>query len=197
MTGGSAIKVADQVKSAGLNTTILCADPWTGDVNMWDWHKNILNRHGWDFLLADKYGIPRIYETFLANVAQKKHEDIILPLRATSIVSIRLLARLHETGRLPYLPQVIYLDSAHEKDETLMELKAAWSILAKGGVLWGDDWKWPAIRNAVGKFMASLKLPRLSHQQVSEYTEGAQDGKQPFNGLILSSKQWIILKPER
>jgi hypothetical protein len=34
---------------------------------------------------------------------------------------------------------LIYLDSAHEQGETLIELALYWNILQPGGVLFGDD----------------------------------------------------------
>ena len=37
---------------------------------------------------------------------------------------------------------VIYLDSAHEKQETFHELVAYWPIVRPGGLLMGDDLNW-------------------------------------------------------
>ena len=110
-------------------------------------------------------GQPRIFERFLANTMAAGFSDRVLPLRLTSLVGMRLLQRLHRVThnlsgvarppRLPHVPQIIYLDSAHEAGETLMELGAAWELLeTHGGVIFGDDWQWPAVRRDVS-WMAS------------------------------------------
>eukprot|EP00122_Pirum_gemmata_P004471 Pgem_evm1s4062 len=54
---------------------------------------------------------------------------------------------------------MIYLDSAHEKDETLIELQIAWSLLPDYGILWGDDWGWEAVRNDLIRFLGINSLP--------------------------------------
>lgn len=170
MTGGSAIRVAQRIKALQLSTHIVCVDPFTGDVNMWDWEKRLTEQHQWRFL-ALKNGRPSIYDRFMANIDENGHSDIIVPIQCTSIVGIKLLKRLHEQGRITHLPEVIYLDSAHEADETFLELKAAWDILPSHGVLWGDDWAWGAVRDDVAKFCQLL-------------------GKEP----ILEEGHWIIPK---
>ena len=50
------------------------------------------------------------------------------------------------------LPEVIYLDAAHEIDETFLELKCAWEVLPSKGVLFGDDWNWDAVKHDVKLF---------------------------------------------
>ena len=40
MLGGSAIRMAETLKNNNKPTEIICIDPFTGDVNMWDWEKN-------------------------------------------------------------------------------------------------------------------------------------------------------------
>merc|ERR1719387_1123892 len=56
----------------------------------------------------------------MSNLKAAGHQDTVLPVRASSLVGMRLLTRLQQEKRLDQLPKVIYLDSAHEKDETLM-----------------------------------------------------------------------------
>ena len=67
MLGGSAIRMAETLKKMNKNTEIVCIDPFTGDVNMWDWEKNGPEGNGgWRFLRLEN-GIPTIYKRFLAN----------------------------------------------------------------------------------------------------------------------------------
>ena len=42
-------------------------------------------------------------------------------------------------------PDFVYLDAAHEKGETLIEIRRAFDLLRPGGVLVGDDLDWPAV----------------------------------------------------
>ena len=106
---------------------------------------------------------------------------------------MRLLARLHREGRISGMPEVIYLDSAHEAGETLLELQLAWSILAPGGVLFGDDWKWHAVRNDVLRFHDGGKLSEnepLKQQCREHFANPELDG-----GVLIVRKHWLLFKP--
>merc|ERR1719321_574052 len=99
-------------------------DPWTGDLQAWALNKDKhetrdmtkalgledLQRMGTD-------GISRVYETFLANVHDAKLDEMIMPVRTTSMVGMRLVNRLYKESRIDSLPKVIYLDSAREANE--------------------------------------------------------------------------------
>lgn len=139
MHGGSAIRVADCIKRKGLSTEIVCIDSFTGDVNMW------LNEYEHRFMHLER-GRPTIWERFLANVATAEHEDIIVPIYATSAVGLKILRRLEIQA------DVAYLDSAHESGETYLEAENCWAIIRKGGVLLGDDWNWPAVASDIRRF---------------------------------------------
>ncbi|XRB17684.1 hypothetical protein RI054_16g75290 [Pseudoscourfieldia marina] len=84
---------------------------------------------------------------------------MVLPIQASSIVGMRLIRRLKNEGRISELPQMIYLDSAHEEHETFLELQLAWDILQPGGILLGDDYVWSSVRNDVNKFAKMMGLP--------------------------------------
>lgn len=161
MTGGSAIKTAQVVKNKGMATEIICIDPFVGDVNMWEWEHGLHMENKWQFLNLEE-GFPSIKKRFLANVKNAGMEDIIFPVGTTSLIGLKLLLRLYKNKRISQRPQVIYLDSAHEEGETFLELKYSWELLEPGGVLFGDDWDWEAVRNDVSKFSESIsKTPTL------------------------------------
>merc|ERR1719387_2801945 len=199
--GNSAITTAREIKKAGLATSIIAVDPFSGDVNMWAWNKGLTGPNGFNYLEMTDDGAPRIYETFLANVKAQGHDDVILPVRATSLVGMRLLKRLRDETRLDQLPSVIYLDSAHEEDETFMELQNAWDTLRDGGVLFGDDWGWPAVHNDVTKFAQSLKLEPIPMTVLKSFDistfNGFHAAEQPVPGVVLVDYQWLILKPKK
>ena len=57
------------------------------------------------------------------------------------------------------MPQVVYLDSAHEGGETYLELRIAWCMLPpEGGVIMGDDYSkyWPGLVEDIAKFATYL-----------------------------------------
>ena len=150
MLGGSALLVARVAERLGCELDIVCVDPFTGDVNMWAWEQDLVRQGKWRFLGLVN-GAPTIRQRFLANVKDAGFEGVINPLPATGIVGMNVLERVSN-----YRPDVVYVDSAHEEDETFLELSTAWDFLVKGGLLMGDDLDWPAVRNDVYKFAGSV-----------------------------------------
>jgi hypothetical protein len=188
MLGGSAMKMAQTLKEQNKSTEIICIDPFIGDVNMWDWERN----DGWKFLRLEN-GIPTIYKRFLANCKYNGFENTILPINATTSVGIKLLERLLHQNRISALPNYIYLDSAHEKDETYIELSLCWKILTNNSILFGDDWSWDAVREDVIKFSNTIK-------DTTDYINLVKihvllDGSDIVNENILLYKgQWVLFK---
>jgi|688.fasta_scaffold40077_3 predicted O-methyltransferase YrrM len=158
MVGGSAILSAEIAKKININIDIICLDPFTGDVNMWEWEQGLRDQSKWQFLCL-KNGAPTIRQRFLANIFDSGFLDCITPIQTTGIVGIKLLKRLHINKKLSYLPNVIYVDSAHEIGETFLELRNAWDILEEGGALIGDDLNWRAVEADVHKFAKSINRP--------------------------------------
>ena len=191
MLGGSAIKTAQIIKRLGIDTTVLCIDPFTGDVNMWAWEKNLTVSSEWRFLKITK-GRPTIYERFLANVVESETDKIIVPLLTTSLVGLKVIERLISEGRFTseFIPKALYLDSAHEPEETYMELKAAWNFIAAGGVLYGDDWGWLSVRNDVIKFAQSVTQNTILVEQfkLSFPDSAVCNGVTVYNGQLLLFK---------
>lgn len=58
------------------------------------------------------------------------HNKHILPFHATSTIGARWLK---QKG---YKPDIIFLDSAHEQDETIMEIEMYYELLGDGGILY-------------------------------------------------------------
>ena len=189
MLGGSAIKTADEIKRRNQEVALVCVDPFTGDADMWRWDRARRAVGLWQFLNL-KDGQPRILQRFLANVRAAGHDDLILPIPVSSIVGLKLLKRLHAERRLSILPQVIYLDSAHEPDETLLELQECWSVLEKGGVLMGDDWNWGAVRRDVLKFACSVQVDVGQTQKMKSLHPSFTE----LEGILLDRNLWMLCK---
>ncbi len=200
MLGGSAIKVALAVKEGKFSTSIVCMDPWTGDVNMWAWEEAAVQKGHWRFLRLQK-GIPTIYDRFRANVVESGQADVIIPIVTSSLVGMKLLSRLKFEQRISSMPHVIYLDSAHEQHETLTEITLAWRLLAPGGVLWGDDWRWEAVRVDVEKFARSLDKAAVNGDLYRSIAKSLQNRRTitysaKITCMIIDDSQWIISKSD-
>lgn len=188
MLGGSAIKIATSFK----NTDIVCIDPFTGDVNMWAWENGHRQKNLWRFLRLEK-GIPTIYKRFLANIHHEGLESRIMPINCTTTVGIKLIQRLFNHGRISSLPNYIYLDSAHEPNETLIEIIVCWNSLKSGSVLFGDDWDWEAVRGDVLKFcqLNNVSIDReFANHIASKLPESAVNPQ----GVLLYKDQWVLFK---
>jgi hypothetical protein len=192
--GGSAKIVSKVAKEEAVDTSIVCCDPFSGDVNMWDWERESQVEGGdgkpYRFLNLEM-GLPTIYKRFLANMFFSGGAVNAIPIQATSVVAIRLIKRLSEQGRISSLPNVIYLDSAHEPDETYLELKYSWDILPKHGVLMGDDWAWDSVRNDVIKFASMITKNREELQELSSELDGSTISD---DGILLYEGQWLLVK---
>jgi len=191
MLGGSAIRVADVAKCANASTEIVCVDPFTGDVNMWAWEQPRKRAGEWQFLRLEG-GRPTIFERFLANVVAAGHADMILPLPATCSVGVELLRRLLGEQRLCSVPSVIYLDSAHEPDETFLELQSCWGLLAPGGVLLGDDWGWDAVRTDVLRFRKLVKVDNTGYERLQARHQRFSE----IEGVLIDRGQWALVKAQ-
>lgn len=188
MLGGSAIRMANTLKKQNSPAEIICIDPFTGDVNMWDWERC----QGWKFLRLEN-GIPTIYKRFLANCKYNGYENKILPINATTSVGIKLLQRLLSQHRITELPNYIYLDSAHEKDETFIELSLCWNCLIRNSILFGDDWGWVSVRDDVIKFADTIKN-ETNYENLHKIHKLIPNSQIINENILLYNGQWVLFK---
>lgn len=192
MLGGSLIKSVAAAKAGHYNVSFVSIDPYTGDVNMIIWEHGAFKSGVWRFL-RNENGRGRIYDRFLANVKAAGHDDAVVPICASAIVGLRVIRVLVEEKRLRTLPQVIYLDSAHEADETMLELVTAWNVLESGGILFGDDWGWGTVRGDVERF-AKLKQPVVDTVKLRSLQQLLTGSTIDAFGVLLHEGQWILAK---
>merc|ERR1719350_1608649 len=134
---------------------------------------------------------------FLANVRGAGHQNMVLPIRVSSITGMRLLQDLFKDNRIQEMPQVIYLDSAHEPNETLLEVREAWRTLQAPGMLFGDDWSWPGVRQDVAVFAVELDCRPLDAAELARFNWPLQPAEQPVPGLVVVNKDdgvWYLPK---
>ena len=160
---------------------------------MWDWEKKGgTGRGGWRFLRLEN-GIPTIYKRFLANCKYSGFENQILPINATTSVGIKLLQRLLSQKRISQLPNYIYLDSAHERDETFIELSLCWKCLINKSILFGDDWSWPAVKDDVTKFANTIK-DTTDYDNLNNINKLIIGSQIVNKNILLYKGQWMLFK---
>lgn len=138
--GASACFIGEYIKKNKIPAVIICVDTWCGDINMW-------LKSDFSTIMNKPDGQPKLFENFISTVRRYNMQDVIVPLRVSSVVAARMLAVLK------YKIDIVYLDSAHEAGETFMELNLYYDLLKKGGVIFGDDYKiFPAVKKDVDLF---------------------------------------------
>lgn len=95
-------------------------------------------------------GLSELYDQFLSNVIHKKLTDKIIPIRMPSVEAEKYLSDL--------VPDLIYIDASHETEAVYQDLNIWFPHVQGHGILCGDDWSWPSVRQAVEKFAAEKHL---------------------------------------
>lgn len=160
---GNSLAVA--YDSAPPDTVFLVIDTFLGSWQNWETDVP----HEFKYL-AMTDGSPTIFKKFLANMKGKGIHDSIVPLQITSVCGMQLLQSQFKKGRIPMLPNIIYLDTSHLAKETLFEIEYAWCTLpAEGGILYGDDWTHATVMADVIIFANQLvnKQPLSSEESIT------------------------------
>jgi hypothetical protein len=150
--GQSAITMAKSVRENNLNSVIYCVDTWLGAIEFWTDLSYTEERN-----LILKNGYPQIYYQFLSNVVHNNLQDIILPFPNTSLIAARYFIKNNIKSKM------IYIDGSHDEDDVYMDLKYYYNILENGGVMFGDDFSWYQVRNAVDKFTNEMGIKYETH----------------------------------
>ena len=145
--GLSAVNLAGSSKAIGLtDTSVICIDTWLGSKE--HWRDPSLVGH-----LELQNGYPTFYKRFLSNVANVGLSDMVVPLPMPSQIGASYLKDFDLRAEL------IYIDGSHDEKDVYDDLTAYWDLLSPGGVVFGDDWPWDSVANAVKAFCASVGVP--------------------------------------
>jgi predicted O-methyltransferase YrrM len=140
--GLSAINMGKHILHKQMETKIICIDTWLGAIEFWD---SLAGTNERNLLL--KNGYPQIYYQFLSNVVHNGLQDVILPFPNTSDNGFRYLSAKN------LIPDLIYIDASHEEEDVYRDVKNYYSVLKKGGVIFGDDFNnWVGVREAINRF---------------------------------------------
>ncbi len=82
----------------------------------------------------------QFYEQFLSNIVHFKLTKKVIPVRMTTIEASK---------ELDISADLIYLDACHSTEEVCNDIMHWYPKVAFGGMMCGDDWCWPTVREAV------------------------------------------------
>jgi len=81
----------------------------------------------------DRFGAQMLYEQFLANMLHEGIDNRVSPIRMTSTLGLKALAKAE------ILADMVYIDGGHDYSECYVDLVYCLPILAPGAVIVGDD----------------------------------------------------------
>lgn len=141
--GASALHMASLLDALDLSDTrILCIDTWLGAL---EFRADLTDKERFQ-ALACHHGYPTVYYQFLANVCHAGQQHRIIPFPFPSTTAALWLLRTDIRAEL------IYIDGSHEEDDVYQDLIDYAALLVPNGTLFGDDWAWTGVRNAVTRF---------------------------------------------
>jgi len=137
MLGRSVVYLATEVKKSGKQIQIDAIDLWD-IVGMPDLPQEIWNSVGKD----------GIYDIFCHNIKACFVDDIIRPIRMSSIEA----SKLYEDQSLDF----VFIDANHEYEHVMKDLLHWYPKVKIGEVFGGHDWDWTGVRRAVEEFFGAL-----------------------------------------
>ena len=158
--GLSASRLGGLLRDRGDGSFVLCIDTWLGAPEFWTWGIDDPTRGG---SLRLSNGYPSVFYTFTRNMLALGLERIVVPFPISSEQGFEVL-RAYGTWF-----DLIYVDAAHEEAAVLRDMENAWSVLAPGGILAGDDYDpehWPGVVGAVGRFVSARGLKGVADDRL-------------------------------
>ena len=141
--GASAIHMAELMKENGIAGQILCVDNFIGFPS---YYLRPEQAHA-EFKI--KGGIPRLYWTFMKNVADAGHQDIITPL----VQQTENAAQICKGRRVR--ADMIYVDGDHSYEGCRKDLENFDPVLGENGFFLCDDYQWEGAKQAIDEYIAA------------------------------------------
>lgn len=153
--GHSAVAMARICQSLGIFCDILCIDTFLGSQEHW------LNDKYRDLLKIEN-GCPRYYRDFPSNIIYSGVQTFVTPVCLPAATASVVLSIFKVQGDL------IYIDAGHEYDDVTNDIRNFFPLLSKKGVMFGDDYPHPPLREAVNDFAnsSSLKVAEIGRKWV-------------------------------
>ena len=147
--GQSVASLSNAMRNARPDSALLAIDTFLGSPEHWDRGRadRIMDSlglvHGW----------PSLYWQFLSNMVLSGHAERVVPLPQTSENAAVILAKLR------LRPELIHIDAAHEYEPVKRDIADYWALLKPGGIMIGDDYPWPGVKQAADEFAAEKGIP--------------------------------------
>ncbi|MFH5925938.1 class I SAM-dependent methyltransferase [Roseomonas xinghualingensis] len=160
--GQSVACIAETMRRVRPDSALLAIDTFLGSPGHWDRKREdrIVDSlglvHGW----------PSLYWQFLSNMVHTGHAERVVPLPQTSDNAAVILTHLR------LRPDLVHIDAAHEYEPVKRDIEAYWNLLRPGGIMIGDDYPWPGVKQAADEFAAAKGLT-----------------------LEIANPKWILRKP--
>jgi predicted O-methyltransferase YrrM len=146
--GHSANHMADICKVAGLDTKIVCVDTFLGGPEHWLMPGLLETLHR-------RNGQPTIINAFLGNTIARGNEERIFPLTVDSGTGAQILEHFGVKADL------IFVDAAHAYQEVINDITNYAPILSDHGVMFGDDYQFVQVAEAVHHCAELLKVQTI------------------------------------
>lgn len=147
--GKSSIFMALMLKQLNKNIRFDCVDLW--DIGDWSDpnHKEIIDSVGGDF-----------YKAFCKNLIECGVEDIINPIRLSSLEA----SKLYKDNSLDF----ICIDGSHKYEDVLDDLNAWYPKVKNTGIIMCDDYNWKYVQSAINKFFhyKPQKITTINNQAI-------------------------------
>ena len=140
--GASVSKICENFNQIDLKY-IICIDTWLGAPEFLTWGLDDNTR---GISLNIENGYPKVFYTFTKNIKTLNLHNTIIPFPISSIQAADVL----EYYKI--YADAMYIDGAHEYKAVIADLETYKTILKPGGILWGDDYNWPGVYQAVNEF---------------------------------------------
>lgn len=140
--GMSAMHMADIGKELGIpDLEICCVDTWLGSPGVWTKKNEVAD------ILKMKDGWPMLYFTFMKNVVERGHHDVITPMPMPSDMGYFVLKQRKVKA------DMIYIDAGHEYESCKRDLNLYIDLLDDDGIMLGDDYEtFPGVTEAAHEF---------------------------------------------
>lgn len=104
--------------------------------------------------------LPYLYQQFLSNVIHSDLTEKIIPIKLTS---------LEASKALKVKANLIYIDGAHDTNSVVQDIIAWYPHLDNNGIMCGDDWLCPTVREAVTQCAVKLNKKIISQDNFWNY----------------------------
>ncbi|MFT6451997.1 MAG: hypothetical protein ACJA06_001485 [Halocynthiibacter sp.] len=144
---------------------VVCVDTWLGGLAVWgdappngflyqDFAKNkkVLGRYLRTRTPVEIPPATTFFRQFASNVVEQNQQSLITPLRLPSPSALRLI------GAHGMQFDAVYVDGSHDFIDVYIDITLAQSVSTKEGVIFGDDFQLPDVRDAVTSYCQDAGL---------------------------------------